>query len=42
VITVVVVGLLVAGVELIAGPTRPPAESAAVVAQDTSEDASGD
>jgi uncharacterized membrane protein len=42
VVTVVVVALLVAGVELIAGPTAPPAESAAVVAQDTSEDASGD
>jgi hypothetical protein len=42
VVTVVVVALLVAGVELIAGPTAPPAESVVVIAQDTSEDASSD
>ena len=42
VITVLVVALLVAGVELIAGPTAPPAASVTVAAQDTSDEASED
>jgi hypothetical protein len=42
VITVLVVALLVAGVELIAGPPSQPAAGAAVVAPDTSEDAPAD
>jgi hypothetical protein len=42
VIAVVVVALLVAGVELIAGPTAPPAASVTVAAPDTSDKAPED